>query len=159
MSLLIKHPLNLGQQTFRINRGVPQGYDKKGNVIYGFRPGYWREVGCQDIDCPKYTNGWTTTVDTSTELGQAQAQYIRKRSGRKFREERTALTLVHFIFESGQICFDLEKHREDHHMVPEQRDPVFVNSSRKGHQLMEYDQFFETMNEVSTQRNQKRRVF
>ncbi len=47
-------------------------------------------------------------IDESTDLGREQAAYIRQRSGRSFREMRTAVgpdALTVFRFDSGQRCF------------------------------------------------------
>ncbi|HEX2657858.1 MAG TPA: hypothetical protein VHU40_06285 [Polyangia bacterium] len=52
-------------------------------------------------------------MDESTDLGKQQAAYIRQRSGRTFREQRTGAGLTVFTFESGQRCF------ADHRTRPE----------------------------------------
>jgi hypothetical protein len=56
-------------------------------------------------------NGWQSTIDESTVLGQQQAHYIRKQSGRAFTESRTEGALTVFSFEAGQRCFDAGNHR------------------------------------------------
>lgn len=69
-------------------------------VATHFRPGT-----CDDVDCQAQANGWCTTVDETTDLGQKQAHYIRKLSGRKFIEHRELAGLTVFTFEAGQRCF------------------------------------------------------
>ena len=103
------------------------------------------------MECPHYNFGWTTTVDVSSPLGQTQADYIRKKSGRSFKEERgeVAGSLIRFLFDSGQKCF-----RE--HSRPVDRDPIFKSLiPGRDSKLMDYDEFFTTFNEASAQRAQK----
>lgn len=68
-------------------------------------PTHWEEATCEDIDCPHWLHGWKTLVDEGNEFGQRQAHYIRKQSGRQFREQRTAEGLTAFIFQAFQKCF------------------------------------------------------
>jgi hypothetical protein len=60
---------------------------------------------CADVGCPMWRHGWETTVDEGTALGAEQAAYIRRSSGRTFREQRTGAGLTVFRFEPGQRCF------------------------------------------------------
>lgn len=62
-------------------------------------------TACEDTGCLNWRHGWETTVDESTDLGTAQAAYIRQQSGRTFTEQRTGDGLTVFRFESGQRCF------------------------------------------------------
>ena len=73
-----------------------------------FRPGT-----CEEAECSMYLNGWLSKIDESTELGQKQAHYIRKQSGRKFTETRNEVGLTEFTFEPGQSCFSQHKVRLD----------------------------------------------
>ena len=59
---------------------------------------------CEDVRCPSWQHGWETTVDEAAALGQAQAAYIRRESGRTFTEHRSGALTV-FRFASGQRCF------------------------------------------------------
>ena len=68
---------------------------------------HFRPASCEEMDCPAYLQGWTTRVDLSTDLGQAQARYIRKDSGRTFTEVEPGV----FRFEPGQACFRASDHR------------------------------------------------
>jgi hypothetical protein len=63
-----------------------------------------RLAGCEEVGCIAQHNGWVTSVDEATELGQRQAHYIRTRSGRPFKEQRHE-TLVDFVFPPGTECF------------------------------------------------------
>lgn len=78
-----------------------------------FRPGT-----CAEAECDAHRLGWTTTVDETTELGQQQAHYIRKDSGRAFKESRNEAGLTVFDFPAGQTCF------RPHH-IPLEREAVF----------------------------------
>lgn len=69
------------------------------------RATHWITATCADADCAHYLSGWITAVDETSELGQRQARYIRKESGRRFTEERTGAGLTEFRFEAGQTCF------------------------------------------------------
>ncbi len=72
---------------------------------------HWAPVSCAEYQCGEHLNGFRTTVDESTELGQAQAYFIRKQSGRRFTEAKTEAGLTLFTFEAGQSCFRANEHR------------------------------------------------
>lgn len=65
---------------------------------------HWRKASCTEVECQGQEHGWVSLIDERTELGQRQAHYIRKLSGRRFREE-TENGLTSFTFEPGQTCF------------------------------------------------------
>lgn len=66
---------------------------------------HWNLATCADVDCPQYLHGWDSHIDERTQLGQRQAHYIRRESGRKFTETRNELGVTVFSFEAGQKCF------------------------------------------------------
>lgn len=66
---------------------------------------HFRPATCAEADCGAFLNGWQSTIDEATVLGQQQAHYIRKQSGRGFTEERLPGGLTRFSFEAGQTCF------------------------------------------------------
>ena len=70
-------------------------------------------AACKDVGCPHWAHGWETTVDERTSLGQAQAAYIRTRSGRTQTERKTAEGLTVFRFEAFQRCFQEHRTRPD----------------------------------------------
>lgn len=72
---------------------------------------HWRRATCEEVGCHAYQHGWTSTVDESTDLGMGQAYYIRRDSGRSFREHRTREGLTVFAFAPGQPCFRAADHR------------------------------------------------
>lgn len=67
------------------------------------------KAACEDVGCENWRYGWDSLIDESTKLGQAQAEYIRGKSGRTFRETRAPDGLTVFRFERHQRCF--EEHR------------------------------------------------
>jgi hypothetical protein len=73
-------------------------------------------TACEDAGCLAYRNGWETRVDESTDLGKAQAVYIRTQSGRTFREMRSGGLTV-FRFPGGQRCFAEHRTRPEIYAV------------------------------------------
>jgi hypothetical protein len=61
-------------------------------------------AACEDVGCEAWLHGWETHIDEGTDLGLAQAAYIRQHSGRTFTEQRRAGVTV-FRFASRQRCF------------------------------------------------------
>lgn len=72
---------------------------------------HWRRATCDEVECWAYRNGFTLAIDERTQQGQGQAYYIRKQSGRRFRETRDERGLTIFNFEAGQSCFNADSHR------------------------------------------------
>lgn len=66
---------------------------------------HFRPATCAEVGCLAHVNGWESTIDETTVLGQQQAHYIRKQSGRGFTEERLPGGLTRFSFAAGQTCF------------------------------------------------------
>jgi hypothetical protein len=64
-----------------------------------------RKATCTEVDCGAQANGWVSKIDESSPLGQRQAHYIRKESGRRFTETRDPTGLTLFTFPAGQTCF------------------------------------------------------
>lgn len=102
---------------FRIDPALPVGAYK--TYAIHARPEARRPATCVDVDCAAYLHGWTTEVDESSDLGAAQAHYVRRESGRAFVEGRTPGGLTVFTFEAGQQCF------ADHTTVDD-RPPIFL---------------------------------
>lgn len=83
---------------------------------------HWRQGTCAEKQCRGFMEGWVTRIDESTDLGQGQAFYIRKQSGRSFKEHRDELGLTVFVFEPGQRCFRPAKD----HMIQVGRPELYV---------------------------------
>jgi hypothetical protein len=98
-------------QPFRIEPKMPSGAYRT-YLIERPRDTMVR-AACEQVDCKAWRNGWETFVDESTDLGRAQAEYIRTRSRRTFQEGKTGAGLTVFTFEKGQRCF------VDHETRPE----------------------------------------
>jgi hypothetical protein len=60
---------------------------------------------CEVVKCEAWQFGWDTIVDETTELGRAQAHYIRTMSGRDFRELKSETGGTVFRFPPRQRCF------------------------------------------------------
>jgi hypothetical protein len=80
-----------------------------------------RRATCAEVECAAYVHGWVTTADESTDLGRAQAAWIRGACARRFTEQRTPVGLTAFTFPAEQTCFEAADHR-----VPLERPPLYV---------------------------------
>jgi hypothetical protein len=67
---------------------------------------HWRPATCEESGCGYHRNGWTTVTDDPE-----VAEYIRRRSGRQFREEPLPGGMSQFTFTPGQRCFHWRDHR------------------------------------------------
>lgn len=104
-------------EPFRVEPQLPVGAVKTYSALAPLAT-HWRPATCEEVGCPNWRDGWKTVVNESTELGAAQARYIRSASGRRFTEHREGTAAV-FVFEAGQRCFAA-------HQVPLERDPLLV---------------------------------
>lgn len=102
----------------RIMPKLPAGAMKTYQVVAP-KASHWRNATCAEVECQAHANGWVTAVDEATELGQRQAGYIRRDSGRAFTERRTPEGGTEFVFPPGQRCFRA-------HSVPLEREPLYV---------------------------------
>jgi hypothetical protein len=98
------------RKPFRIEPKLPAGAMKTYAIIAP-RSTHFRPATCAEVDCPHYLNGWRTTVDMSTELGQRQAYHIAHDAGRSYQVEKVSATLVAFTFPAGQRCFRSADHQ------------------------------------------------
>jgi hypothetical protein len=105
-----------------INRLTPQlpAHAMKTYAIVAPRETHFRAATCAEFQCDGHTRGWQSRIDETTELGQKQAHYIRKQSGRRFIETCEAGLTV-FDFEAGQQCF-----RSDRHLMPVGRPELYL---------------------------------
>jgi len=107
-------------EPYRITPALPAEQMKTYAVVTP-RATHWRPATCSEAGCPNHLNGWKSVIDETTDLGRAQAAYIRERSGRRYTEWRDQPWLggTVFTFEAGQECFA-------QHEVPLERDPLFL---------------------------------
>lgn len=87
--------------------------------IHAPKATHFRPASCLEVECAGMENGWASLIDEATELGQRQAHYIRKLSGRKFTEQRMDDGKTLFTFEAGQTCFTP-------HQVPLGKPELFI---------------------------------
>jgi hypothetical protein len=72
---------------------------------------FWVAATCEEVECGGWSTGWVSRIDETTELGQAQAAYIRADRSRRHTERRTPEGLTEFVFPPGQPCFQSDRHR------------------------------------------------
>jgi hypothetical protein len=89
--------------------GPPQAY--KTYTIAAPLNTHFVPATCAEAGCPHYIEGWQTAIDEATELGQRQAHYIRRDSGRGYTEQRLPTGLTLFTFPPGQRCFASGDHK------------------------------------------------
>ena len=82
---------------------------------------HFRRVSCADVQCADYRKGWVTLVDTATELGQRQFDYLTRDASRSPHMEKTGTSLVSFTYPPGSQPFDSTRHE---HYRPIGYDPV-----------------------------------
>lgn len=75
------------------------------------------KAACEQVGCAARLHGWETAIDEATDLGRRQAEYIRTRAGRTFRESRTGEGLTVFRFDAGQRCFAEHRTRPEVYTV------------------------------------------
>lgn len=100
----------MSRQPFRLEPQMPANAYRTFQVVAP-RPTHWRSATCAEADCAAYANGWVTDVDESIGLGQRQAHYVRRESGRRYTEQRLESGLIRFTFEAGQTCFAAGGHQ------------------------------------------------
>lgn len=79
---------------------------------------HWRYATCAEFGCERWRDGWLTVVDERTDLGLAQAAYIRAEClsvlapaqpgdpRRRYTESKDEAGQTVFAFGPGQTCFD-----------------------------------------------------
>lgn len=77
---------------------------------------HWRDGSCEEAECDVYAHGWVTVVDEATELGRAQAAYVRTDRTREYTESYDG-ALTSFVFVAGQQCYQA-------HRVPLERPAI-----------------------------------
>lgn len=75
---------------------------------------------CEQAACEQMRYGWQSIIDESTNLGEMQAHYIRRESGRKFTAEKQPDGLTVFTFSAGQPCF------QEHRLRIEDKPEIFL---------------------------------
>ncbi|MEU1554310.1 hypothetical protein ABZ517_16525 [Streptomyces scabiei] len=69
---------------------------------------HFRPATCQEVDCPQYRNGWRTRLEV---LNPRDRHYVLKESGRRYRLQEVAEGETYAVFEPGQQCFQVSRHR------------------------------------------------
>lgn len=85
---------------------------------------HWERVGCEKYECPDYRNGFFVDVDTSTDLGQAQYNYLtNKDKSRKGTMQKMSETVYRFTYPPGSRPFAGNNHE---HYWPIGRPPYYL---------------------------------
>lgn len=84
---------------------------------------HFRRVRCADVQCADFTRGWVTVVDTATDLGQRQFDYLSHDKSRRWHMEKTGTSLVSFTYPPGNEGFDSAKHE---HYRPIGYEPIML---------------------------------
>lgn len=92
-------------QPFRIQPALPVEAVKTYRILAPLAT-HWRPATCAEIDCQHYAHGWATTVAA----GSADEALIR-RAGRRYTAEHQPGGFIRFVFEPGQPCFAVSRHR------------------------------------------------
>jgi hypothetical protein len=106
----------IGRQLFRIEPSGPAALYKTYGLTAPVKT-HRRPASCAEIECANHLRGFSITADVSTELGRAQAKYLRMKSGRAFTVTELG-DLITFTFAAGQTCFEP-------HTVSLEREPTF----------------------------------
>lgn len=107
----------MNNEPFRLQPAMPvEAY--KTYAILSPPSTHTRIATCEEVECEHWRNGWSSTIDTATQLGKQQAAYIQKHSGRKYTVTIDGY-MICFRFRAGQKCF-----RE--HRVSIDRPPLYI---------------------------------
>lgn len=106
---------------------------------------HWRPAHCKEVACPHYLHGWQTIVPN---IGP-QADYIRRQSGREFRESREGELAV-FTFPPGQHCFRT-------HRIKLGKGTILIKETNGVKELMEAEAWQEAWNKEAETYNRKQK--
>jgi hypothetical protein len=101
---------------FRIEPGMPVGSYKSYTIAQPLDT-HFRAATCAEVGCPDYLNGWQVRVEHLDE----QLLHTAKTSGRRFRELAIAQGETYLVYEAGQSCFQVSRHR-----LPLERPELYV---------------------------------
>jgi len=107
---------------------------------------FWRRATCAEVECAGWLHGFRLRIDESTQLGQAQAAYLRAvTSRRRAREWRDEVGLTVFEYAPGQRC---TSDSDDQHRVPVEREPLYiVRDPRQGRRLVGQTQWVDVLHQ------------
>ena len=96
---------------FRIPPAMEPGAYKTYRVMAP-KSSHWTNATCAEIDCLPYKNGWTSTIDESTVIGQQTAHAIRTAYRPGSYTVLKVPTGTQFTFSAGQPCFQASTHKK-----------------------------------------------
>lgn len=106
----------------RIRPALPAQSYKSYSMLFPLRT-HWRKASCAEVECDHYVMGWDTVVDTATELGRQQYDYLHGDRTRSFTETKEGYTLVKFHYGPGNRPFAGPRHD---HVIKIAREPLMV---------------------------------
>jgi hypothetical protein len=109
---------------------------------------FWRQASCAEVECAGYVHGFSLRVDEGTELGRAQAAYLRSDRSRRGAEHRDEVGLTVFSFSPGQRC---TSDTDDQHRVALEREPLYVLRNARGKREVTPTQWTDTLHEATDQ--------
>jgi len=106
-----------------LNRPTPVGGAQhyKSYTMKAPRSTHWRPANCEEYECAPFMNGFVTTVDLTSDLGQKQYHYLTHDKSRSYSMQRVSMEIVKFVYGPGNRCF-----RSDEHRVPVGRPPKLL---------------------------------
>ena len=87
-----------GRQPFRVPPALPAAAMKTYKIVAPVST-HWVPATCARVGCEAHEHGWVSYIDEGTGLGQRQAHFIRRESGRRFTEDRNDQGITEFTFE------------------------------------------------------------
>lgn len=72
---------------------------------------HWRRATCDEVLCEPYRNGFASTFDLSTDLGQRQFAFCKADKDRSYTLQRVSQTVVKLVYKPGTPCFNRQSHR------------------------------------------------
>lgn len=70
-------------------------------------------VSCEAFGCPAWLGGFEILADEATDLGRAQAAYLRSQKDRVCVESRRDAGMTVFTFPAGTVCYQTHRVRND----------------------------------------------
>jgi hypothetical protein len=67
---------------------------------------HWRSATCEEYECDDFLYGFVLTIDTTTELGMRQLEFVRHDKTRKSSIQRLSEQIIKVVYGPGNPCFE-----------------------------------------------------
>jgi hypothetical protein len=84
---------------------------------------HWRRATCEEYECDDFLYGFVLTIDTTTDLGMRQLEFVRYDKSRKGSIQRLSEQIIKVTYGPGNQCFEPKRST---HRVPVGRPPFFL---------------------------------